>query len=84
MKENIRVKLVPYGIARDILGSSEKTLKISEGDPVAVARQHLLLKFPAFSKLASLRFAINEEYCDDNTPLKDGDELVIIPPVSGG
>lgn len=84
MNENIRIKLVPYGIARDILGDSEKSMKVKEGDHVAVARQQLLSKFPAFSELASLRFAINEEYCDDDTPLKDGDELVIIPPVSGG
>jgi len=28
--------------------------------------------------------AINEDFSDWNTPLKDGDELVFIPPVAGG
>ncbi len=30
------------------------------------------------------RFAVNAEYCSAETSLKEGDELVFIPPVSGG
>ena len=31
-----------------------------------------------------LRIAINQEYVKDDTELKDGDEIVLIPPVQGG
>jgi len=31
-----------------------------------------------------LRVAINSEYADMGDPLRDGDELVFIPPVAGG
>ena len=31
-----------------------------------------------------LRIAINQEYVKDDTELKDGDEVVLIPPVQGG
>ena len=32
----------------------------------------------------SLMYAVNAEYVDADTPLQDGDELALIPPVSGG
>lgn len=35
-------------------------------------------------KPKQLMVAINEDFSDWNTPLKDGDELVFIPPVAGG
>ncbi|MEO1182153.1 MAG: MoaD/ThiS family protein [Cyanobacteria bacterium J06636_28] len=30
------------------------------------------------------RFGVNLQFVDANTPLNDGDEVVFIPPVSGG
>jgi molybdopterin synthase catalytic subunit len=33
---------------------------------------------------AGLLYAVNQEYADRETPLADGDEVAIIPPVSGG
>ncbi|MDP9491045.1 MAG: molybdenum cofactor biosynthesis protein MoaE [Actinomycetota bacterium] len=32
----------------------------------------------------SLLYAVNQEYADRSTPLSDGDEVALIPPVSGG
>lgn len=34
--------------------------------------------------MAITRFGINLTFANADTPLKDGDELVLIPPVSGG
>ena len=33
---------------------------------------------------AGLLYAVNREYADRSTPLSDGDEVAVIPPVSGG
>ena len=41
-------------------------------------------KYPEFEKLKSLKFAVNEDYQEDGYRLKENDEVVIIPPVSGG
>jgi molybdopterin synthase sulfur carrier subunit len=30
------------------------------------------------------KFAVNLEYVDPTTPLRQGDEVVLLPPVSGG
>jgi molybdopterin converting factor small subunit len=34
--------------------------------------------------LAKSAFAVNEQYVSPDTELKDGDQLALIPPVSGG
>lgn len=38
----------------------------------------------AFPKLSSVKVAINDEFCDWDAPLGDGDSIVFIPPVAGG
>ena len=43
-----------------------------------------MAKYEGFQKLQSINFAINEDYQEDHFLLKEGDEVVIIPPVSGG
>lgn len=37
-----------------------------------------------FPQLASLRVAVNDEFCDWDAKLADGDSVVFIPPVAGG
>lgn len=34
--------------------------------------------------LEETMFAVNEEYADNDTVIQEGDEVVLIPPVSGG
>lgn len=80
----MRIRLVAYGIARDILGTRERELEVTEGTLIADLKSQLTSEFSAFEKLNSLAFAVNEEYASDGYVLQDGDEVVIIPPVSGG
>jgi len=81
---SMKIKLVAYGIAKDILTSKEKIWEVGEGESVAQLKQRLFEKHPAFASLSKLSFAVGEEYQEDSFLLKDGDEVVIIPPVSGG
>jgi molybdopterin converting factor small subunit len=41
-------------------------------------------RYPALSKLSSLTIAVNGEYSQPHTIINSGDEVAIIPPVSGG
>ena len=80
----MHIRLVAYGIARDILGAREMQYEAHAGDTVADLKQRLITEYPAFSKLAGLAFAIGEEYVPDLRKLKADDEVIVLPPVSGG
>jgi molybdopterin synthase sulfur carrier subunit len=78
----MKVHVKPYGIAREILGGSQE-LEIT-GNHVADLRRALNASYPALSGLSSLMVAVNAQYASDETILKPTDEVVLIPPVSGG
>ncbi|MEO1009966.1 MAG: MoaD/ThiS family protein, partial [Bacteroidota bacterium] len=75
-----------FGIARDIVGRS--AMEISElgrvPRSVSELKRSLQSTFPEFGKLSSLAVAVNSEYAEDSVILEQGDEVAIIPPVSGG
>jgi len=79
----IKVKL--FAILRDRVGASEFVLDLPEGATVDAASSVLAMRFPAIADfLPRVAFAINQTYADRGTILRPGDELAIIPPVSGG
>ena len=80
----MNIEIIAYGIAKDIISGSSLALKVEEGATVGVIRDVLLQDFPAFSGLASLQLAVNADYVADDFVLNENDEVVIIPPVSGG
>jgi len=41
-------------------------------------------EYPEFEKLRHLALAVNSEYVQDDLIISENDEVVIIPPVSGG
>ncbi len=78
------IEVVAYGIAREIVGSSTLTIDLAEKTTIRELKNELINRFPEFSRLASLKFAVNEEYEEDSYEVRPHDEVVIIPPVSGG
>lgn len=79
------MNIVCFGIARDIVQGSSFEIATSEHpNNVLELRTWLSEHYPAFQKLKHYMVAINQEYATDETPLKSSDEIVIIPPVSGG
>ena len=80
----MKIKVLCFGITRDILGGFEKEIELPEGASVAFLKQRLTNEFPQFQKLNSLRIAVNEEYGNEELVITERDEIVLIPPVSGG
>ena len=80
----MKLKILSFGIARDIVGAFEFPAELTEGATVTDLKTFLTAQFPDFQKLSSLRVAINSEYADDSVVLNPNDEIVLIPPVSGG
>ncbi len=73
-----------FAIGREIVGSSELTLTLSDGATAQTVLDVLKERYPKFQTVKTLMVAIGTDYADLQTELHDGDELTIIPPVSGG
>ncbi len=80
----MNIRVVAYGIARDIVGGNQVEVSLDEGQTVADTVTQLKARFPSFDKLSSVSLAVNESYVANDYVLSEGDEVVIIPPVSGG
>jgi len=81
----MKLNILAFGIAKDIVGGSSLDLRFnSEKLTVRELKEKLALDFPAFKDLKSFAIAVNEEYAEDGDVVKATDEIVIIPPVSGG
>jgi molybdopterin synthase catalytic subunit len=81
----MRVRARLFAIQREIAGTRELTLELADGATIEDAWTVVVERVPALAPgRPSLRFARNGEYADPEERLADGDELAIIPPVSGG
>ncbi len=81
----IQIRMRYFASLREIAGVREETLSVPEGASVADARALLLARHPRLENaLARAVCAINHAYVSPETALKDGDEVVFIPPVGGG
>ncbi|WP_225307097.1 MoaD/ThiS family protein [Adhaeribacter soli] len=80
----MHLKILAFGIARDIFGGSQTVVEIPENATVSGLKTQLEAKYPRLQKLASYMIAVNDEYAQPGQTLSATDEIAIIPPVSGG
>jgi molybdopterin converting factor small subunit len=80
----MKIKLIAFGIAKEILQSRQVEIEMNAGDTISALRKTLFQRYPELAKLKSLSFAVGVNYQEDTYGLHDNDEVVIIPPVSGG
>jgi molybdopterin synthase sulfur carrier subunit len=80
----MKVHILAFGITKDIVGGSTFELQMEEGANVRQLKKDLQQHYPAFKDLASLAIAVNNEYASEELVIKASDEIVLIPPVSGG
>ena len=79
----IRVRL--FAIQRELAGAREVPIQLPDGATIEDAWDAVVERFPALAPgRAYVRFARNSSYAPADTVLADGDEVALIPPVSGG
>jgi len=79
----VQVRL--FATALDAVGEATLRIDIADGETVATLLDRLAAAYPSLGALrASLLVAINYEYVGANTALLGGEEVALIPPVSGG
>ena len=80
----MEIELLAFGIAREICGGSAVKLETPDVLDCAELKDILLEKYPRLGALASFLLAVNEEFALPEQKINAGDEVAIIPPVSGG
>lgn len=79
---NVTVKF--FALGRELVGHSEMKMELPEAATVQALIAQLKSAHPRFAQLNSYVVAVNMEYAGMSAPLHEGDEVAIIPPVSGG
>jgi molybdopterin synthase sulfur carrier subunit len=79
----MRVQLRYFASIRETIGRRDEVYDVPDGTTVAALWRRLVEQHP---RLGGQRYrpAVNQEYVEPETRLSDGDEVVFIPPVSGG
>lgn len=79
----ITVKL--FAAFGEAYGVSEQTLEFPLLTPVSQVLERAIAQHPQLEQWRDhTRFGLNLEFVSPDTILQDGDEVVLIPPVSGG
>ena len=73
-----------FASAREALGAGELRVDIHNGASVGDLARQLRGSYPKLETLPQLVISVNYEYADESQVLREGDEVAIIPPVSGG
>jgi molybdopterin converting factor subunit 1 len=70
---------------RELAGAAELGQELPDGASAKTAWESLVRACPALAEYEpAISCAVNEEYARLTTPLKNGDEVAFLPPVSGG
>jgi MoaE-MoaD fusion protein len=82
----MQVRILPFGMLRDWLGSSPAVVELPEGATVSDLLEHLVQVAPGrpAAALRGIAVSVNAEYSTGGRILRDGDEVGLLPPVSGG
>jgi molybdopterin synthase catalytic subunit len=81
MKVSVRL----FAGLHDVVGRRELEMELADGATVADLRQQLVSQYPAVGPfMNTLVCAVDEEYVSNDHHLRPGDEVALIPPISGG
>jgi len=81
----MRVKTLFFGRLKDIVSCAEQSVELPDRSTIEQLFAHFASNYPELAAFRpSLVASHNQEFAAWNTPLKNGDEVAFLPPVSGG
>jgi MoaE-MoaD fusion protein len=81
----MRVTVLFFGVLKEMLASERESLELPQGATVDAVLRQLRERLPEQPKIwSALAIAVNQSYAPSGCLLRDGDEVALLPPVSGG
>lgn len=81
----MQVRVLFFGVLKDVIGRAEENVELAEGAGLRELFARYAERFPRLKELEDVvAIAVNQEYVDVSRPLRHGDEVAFLPPVSGG
>ncbi|MCX8173077.1 MAG: molybdopterin converting factor subunit 1 [Thermoplasmata archaeon] len=80
----MKIRIKYFAGLRDITGRESETIDVKEKTRIADILKMVYSKYPDMRKTAEIIVARNRQYADENERVEDGDEIALLPPVSGG
>jgi molybdopterin converting factor subunit 1 len=81
----MKIRLRMFAILRERSGISDAEIELAEDATVAAAMEEVGRRFGKIADLLPRTMAaVNRSYAEAKDHLREGDELALIPPVSGG
>ena len=82
---SIRVSLLLFASVAEAAGERRREVRAPSGSTARGVFEQLAARVPALAGRADhVSYARNQQFVSPDTVLEDGDELAVIPPVSGG
>ncbi|MBI3753383.1 MAG: molybdopterin converting factor subunit 1 [Deltaproteobacteria bacterium] len=81
------IKVKFFAMLKTKTGKEEANLTVPDGISFDKLKDILKKEFPALAEFIdrkSVIISVNQEFADKNTVIKDGDEVALLPPFSGG
>jgi len=81
----MRVRVLYLGMLKDVAGREREEVELERGSRLQDLFAQLQHRIPRLNDLRnSIALAVNYEYSEAATVLRDDDEVALLPPVSGG
>jgi len=81
----MKIKVLFFGLTHDLTGFDQEQVDLPDGERLDALCRRYERRFPRLREMAeSLVTAVNQEVVERTWPLRDGDEVAFLPPVSGG
>jgi MoaE-MoaD fusion protein len=81
----MQIRVLFFGVLRDLAGQGSELIDLPQPATLNDLLRLLIEKVPRLNEhLSSIAMSINQEYAQPDSPLSSGDEVALLPPVSGG
>ena len=83
--EDIQITVKLFAIFQEVFATDQIQISLKSGTSVSQIFDRIVSQHPHLEQWRSLtRYAVNLNFAEPQTILKNGDEVALIPPVSGG